>query len=111
MRTSSTTKIVFTLAAIVVVASLANTAAAEDAVRGKRTALEWCSECHLVSPDQAKSVPDTAPSFMELARDPRGPSYIGTFLQAPHFKNMKGIDISRYDIEDIVAYVSSLKKQ
>jgi mono/diheme cytochrome c family protein len=111
MRIIDTITILSGLAAIVVILGLAGPVTAADAELGKRVALDWCSACHLVTPEQKAPVPDTAPSFMELAQDPRGADYIGTFLQAPHFKNMKGIDISRFDIEDIVAYVSSLKKQ
>jgi mono/diheme cytochrome c family protein len=111
MRISPNRFTVSALAAIAFVLGVAPSVAAEDPERGKRTALDWCSDCHLVSPDQAKAVPDTAPSFKELAQDPRGTDYIATFLQAPHFKNMKGLDLNRYDIEDIVAYIDSLKTQ
>ena len=37
--------------------------------KGKRVALQWCAECHLVSSDQ-ETIPDRgAPSFREIAKE------------------------------------------
>jgi len=53
--------------------------------KGKRVALQWCSECHLVSPDQ-ETIPDRgAPSFREIAKDPdKNLAYLRRFMTELH---------------------------
>ena len=53
--------------------------------KGKRVALQWCAECHLVSPDQG-TIPDRgAPSFREIAKDPdKDLAYLRRFMAELH---------------------------
>ena len=102
------------LAVVGLLAGLVFAGAAEqgDAARGARLAQRWCASCHLVTPDQAKGAVD-APSFMALARDPaKTAEGIADFLTLPgttHSK-MPDLHLSRVEIVDIVAHITSLKK-
>ena len=53
--------------------------------KGKRVALQWCAECHVVSPDQG-TIPDRgAPSFREIAKDPdKDLAYLRRFMTELH---------------------------
>ncbi len=53
--------------------------------KGNRVALQWCAECHLVSPDQ-ETIPDReAPSFREIAKDPeKDLAYLRRFMAELH---------------------------
>jgi mono/diheme cytochrome c family protein len=84
-------------------------ALAADPAEGKKIAMRWCAECHLVSPDQSGSVPVGPPPFEQIAQSDKGSSdYLTTFLQAPHTQDMRGLKLNRYDIADLAAYIDSL---
>ena len=84
-------------------------AIAADPSEGKKIAQRWCSECHLVSPDQTGTVPVGPPPFATIAQSSKGSTdYLTTFLQAPHTKDMQGLKLNRYDIEDLAAYIGTL---
>ncbi len=53
--------------------------------KGERVALQWCAECHVVSPDQ-ETIPDRgAPSFREIAKDPeKDLAYLRRFMTELH---------------------------
>ena len=90
-------------------AGLTTPALAADPVEGKKIAQRWCAECHLVSPDQNSSVPVGPPPFETLAGSKKvSADFLKTFLQAPHTKDMRGLKLNRYDIDDLVAYIESL---
>ena len=92
-----------------VLMGFATPAIAADPAEGKKIALRWCSECHLVSPDQSGSVPVGPPTFTTIAQSQKGSTdYLTTFLQAPHTKDMQGLKLNRYDIDDLAAYIDSL---
>lgn len=92
-----------------ILVGLATPALAADPAEGKKIAMRWCAECHLVSPDQTGPVPVGPPPFEQIAHSDKGsPDYLTTFLQAPHTKDMRGLKLNRYDIDDIAAYIGSL---
>ncbi len=79
-----------------------------SADRGKTLAGKWCGACHLV---QLKLTTIDPPTFTAIANDPKKtPDYIRTFLVSPH-KNMPPIQLTPVQIEDVIAYLGTLKKQ
>ena len=88
----------------------AETAAAETAgpaKRGAEIAARWCSDCHATGASARAS--DVGPPFPEIARK-RSPDYLRGFLANPHFRGqMPPFDLTRDRIEDLVAYLQSLK--
>ncbi len=79
-----------------------------DAARGEADARRWCASCHLLE-GQAKAT-DTVPAFATIAHDPhKGPDYLRAFLANPH-PPMPPLQLSRSEIEDLVAYFGELAK-
>jgi mono/diheme cytochrome c family protein len=83
--------------------------AAGDAAKGHALAQRWCSSCHLV--DESGQAPDTAPPFSIIARR-HGPNrdWVRAWLAAPH-PPMPNFDLTRQQIDDVVAYLDSLTKK
>lgn len=80
--------------------------AAGDAEAGHRLARQWCTGCHIV--DSAVQGPDTAPSFPSIARRSAGDQgWLRAWLAAPH-PPMPNFNLSRQQIDDVVAYLGSL---
>jgi mono/diheme cytochrome c family protein len=80
--------------------------AAGDPTRGRALARTWCSSCHMTEPSNTGK--DLAPSFLSIAK--RGhPDQLKAraFLNAPH-PPMPDFNLSRNQIDDIVAYLQSL---
>ena len=81
--------------------------AAGDAAAGRRTADTWCVGCHLVGDEQKAGLADVPP-FPTIAKE-KTPSAIRTFLFNPH-PPMPRFRLSNQDIDDLVAFIESLKK-
>jgi mono/diheme cytochrome c family protein len=82
---------------------------AGDAERGLRLADNWCSSCHLVSSEQ-KTPGRGAPPFSEIAQSQTfNADHLAYLLNDPHPKMAK-LGLSRRAIDDIAAYVLSLRK-
>ncbi len=81
---------------------------AADAANGGAIAKRWCAACHLVSSDQARANTDV-PSFASLAHKKQRPEKLEAFLSAPHPK-MPDMSLSRSEIDDLVAYIGSLRR-
>jgi mono/diheme cytochrome c family protein len=80
--------------------------AAGNAEAGKELAARSCSACHALP--SAASAADAARPFANIARaykDDR--RWIRAWLMNPH-PPMKGLDLSRQQIDDIVAYLETL---
>lgn len=77
-----------------------------DAAQGHALAQRWCSSCHIV--DERSQAPDIAPPFSAIARR-QGPdhAWVRAWLAAPH-PPMPKLDLSRQQINDVVAYLDSL---
>lgn len=85
------------------------TAASGNPEAGAAIARAWCANCHLVSPDQAVARTE-APSFQTLADEPdRTIEGLEAFLFDPH-PPMPNLDLSRDQIDDVIAYILSLSK-
>jgi len=81
-------------------------AAAEDVDRGLALARQWCVSCHQVEPGSAAS--DAAPPFATIANDPAvTEGGLRAWLSDPH-PPMPNFNLSRGEIDDIVAYLNSL---
>jgi mono/diheme cytochrome c family protein len=83
-------------------------AAAADAEKGETIAKRWCAACHLVSAEQKQAVADV-PSFAAVARMKLPADSLKAFLSDPH-PRMPNMNLTRSEIEDIVAYIQSLGK-
>jgi mono/diheme cytochrome c family protein len=75
--------------------------------RGIALARNWCTGCHVVEPGGRGA--DAAPSFMAIASDTkRSPGALRAWLTQPH-PPMPNMNLSRAEIDDVVAYLQSLK--
>ena len=76
---------------------------------GRELALRWCTSCHVV--DHAGHGADAGPALPALLEDAqRTADELRGWLAAPH-PPMPDFDLSRQEIEDIVAYLESLAEQ
>ena len=83
--------------------------AAGNAEAGRRLVNASCTTCHL-APDAPVGT-DAAPPFAAIARDNRDrPGWIRTWLTDPH-PPMQGINLTRQQIDDVVAYLTSLPQR
>ena len=93
---------------------LPGTAAAEvlagDADSGRLLARRWCAGCHVVEAGVYTQGTGEAPPFPALASDARWTAErLRAFLMVPH-PPMPPVNLSSYDIDDLVAHIQSLKK-
>ena len=89
--------------------SSGNIASAEGLVfEGKKIAVKWCAECHIVSDEQNTALTD-APSFRFIAsRYEASLDALGVFLADPH-PVMPDLSLTRREIQDLLAYIDSLE--
>lgn len=81
-----------------------------DPAMGKRFAMVWCAQCHLVGPEQTKPAVADVPSFEALANDPKmTPERLNGFLHKSH-PPMPDFKLDRDEVRDITAYIESLKR-
>jgi mono/diheme cytochrome c family protein len=82
-----------------------NETATGDAAYGRR----WCSSCHQVTADQQRSKAG-APPFTTIAQSPGfNGDRLARLMLSPH-PNMAKLALSRTAVDDIAAYILSLKK-
>lgn len=78
---------------------------AQDVLNGRHLAERWCSSCHATSTRGS----DAAKSFEAIAASPAGePARMRRFLVEPHAP-MPPIQLAQPEVEDLVAYVASLR--
>jgi mono/diheme cytochrome c family protein len=88
----------------------AGAARAQDIAAGKRIAQVWCSNCHFVDPQEGKTGGDSVPTFSSIARMKSTTEMsLAAFLSTPHGR-MPDFSLSRTDIQDVSAYILSLRK-
>jgi len=107
-----------TLAAAAVIAGSLNAASPPragvsggDPQRGFQAALKICEDCHIVADGRRRPKPPApgAPSFFELAKQPRVTAfYLRAFFRTPH-RNMPDLMLPNVERDDIIAYILSLK--
>jgi cytochrome c len=80
-----------------------------NAEAGKQLVLNSCTACH--APMDTTSATDGAPPLSFLARDNKAdPRWIRGWLMDPH-PPMPGIMLSRQQVADVMAYLSTLPVQ
>jgi len=101
-------KTVLPAALAVLLTSLAPLAARADAAAGERLARQWCANCHVIDGGApAATVPQGPPSFRTIAQH-LAPGALAAFLSRPHGA-MPDLALTRAEIDDLVAYIQSLK--
>lgn len=81
---------------------------AGDSEAGRTLARTWCSHCHVTGADQERAS-DAAPPFAQIANDPlTSASGISAWLADPH-PPMPNLNLTKREIDDLVAYIESLK--
>ncbi len=84
--------------------------AMNGAERGKALGERVCSNCHLVSDQQAKAVADV-PSFREIANKPNlTEGEIMARIVIPKHP-MPAIPLTKHELEDLAAYIMSLRSE
>jgi len=82
--------------------------AREAAARGHALAEAWCSACHVVD-KFAIGIGQRAPAFVAVAAQPSTTALsIRVFLQTSH-EPMPNFILKKQDIDDITAYILSLR--
>jgi mono/diheme cytochrome c family protein len=99
------------LSAILASAALFSVAAQHmpDAAAGGKLAENWCSSCHVVGPTQARGTSTGAPSFAAVAdMSSTTAMSLRVFLATPHWR-MPDLHLTRDQIDDVAAYILSLR--
>jgi mono/diheme cytochrome c family protein len=79
-----------------------------DADVGRELARRWCTACHVVDPEGTGA--DAGPPLPSLLAGKRSAEQIEGWLAEPH-PPMPNLDLSRQEINDIMAYLRSLTGQ
>lgn len=83
-------------------------AARADAANGERLARQWCAACHVVNGGGPSApLPQGPPSFRTAAGH-LGPEQTRAFLARPHGQ-MPDLNLTRAEIDDLVAYIATLR--
>ncbi len=101
----------FIIAAMIwATASGAQAAQVGSVQQGLRLARETCAQCHLVDKVTGRSTDANAPTFETIAKTPGLTSAaLAAALQTSH-RTMPNVVLKGADINDIVAYILSLKE-
>jgi mono/diheme cytochrome c family protein len=95
------------VAGLVVAPGLDGTARAQgDSARGAEISAEWCARCHNVAPGGAMK--EEPPSFAAIAVY-RSEGQMRDAMVAPHLGMPPLVEILGLEIDDLVAYISSLE--
>jgi mono/diheme cytochrome c family protein len=79
-----------------------------DVSMGQQLAQRWCSDCHAVSTENADAH-GAVPSFVSIAKMSSTTSIsLHAFLQTSHDR-MPNLQLTQTQIDDVVAYILSLK--
>lgn len=81
---------------------------AADLTRGAQLAQQWCSACHAVGGMPAGSIVQGPPAFAAIAQSQMPVDQLRAFLAHPHGA-MPDLALSRAEIDDLIAYIRTLK--
>ncbi|MGI9411393.1 MAG: c-type cytochrome [Hyphomicrobiaceae bacterium] len=82
-----------------------------DANRGGQIAAKWCVACHVIGPGAKRPSENQPASFQEIADTPGfGAFALNVFFRTPH-KEMPNFTITGDLRDDLVAYITSLKRK
>ena len=91
-------------------AGLSFGASAGDVREGEKLAMQWCSQCHVAGAGQT-SGGDAAPPFAVIAETAADRSDdLHAWLADPH-PPMPNLDLTRIEIDDLLAYIESLNAE
>ena len=81
-----------------------------NAMQGHQVARTWCESCHVVDAEQKSAIAGGAPGFLALAALPSTTAAsLRGFLTSPHHPSMPDFQLSPQQIDDVSAYILSLK--
>ena len=92
--------------AIAIVGAGPATGHAADTARGAQLAQLWCANCHIVGSSSHGQAQVGPPSFREVSG--LSSDQLRMFLVKPH-PPMPDLSLSRSEIDDLIAYIQSLK--
>ena len=96
--------------AAIMAAALTTAAAAADVKEGSKLARQWCANCHLVGGEQTAGG-DTAPTFASIAETAaERTDDLKAWLADPH-PPMPNLNLTRSEIDDLLAYIESLNTE
>lgn len=80
-----------------------------DASAGRRLAETWCGSCHVAGPATSRGVSNGVPTFAAIG-NMRSTTRMSlrAFLQTPHAR-MPDLHLSRDEVDDLAAYILSLR--
>jgi mono/diheme cytochrome c family protein len=82
--------------------------AGADAANGERLARQWCANCHVIDGSGPSArLPQGPPSF-RVAAGHLDPGQLRAFLSHPHGA-MPDLALTRSEIDDLIAYIESLR--
>jgi len=82
-----------------------------DVAAGRQLSATWCSSCHLVAPSASSGIVNGTPTFPAIARMKSTTVLsLRAFLQTPHAR-MPDLHLTRDEIDNIAAYILSLRGQ
>jgi mono/diheme cytochrome c family protein len=84
----------------------AATGHAADTVRGAQLAQLWCANCHIVGSSSHGQAQVGPPSFREISG--LSSDQLRMFLIKPH-PPMPDMSLNRSEIDDLIAYIQSLR--
>ena len=104
-----------TRSAIIAVAAIAqlatNAAGAQDIAAGERIAQTWCGNRHIVDRKNKPAGSDAVPTFASIAAMKSTTEMsLDAFLTTPHGR-MPDLVLSHTEIQDVVAYILSLRSR
>ena len=103
--------IIAVAAAVFVATSFEAAGASGDADRGQQLAEKWCAACHVTAAGSKRPDESQPASFQEIADTPGfGAFALNVFFQTPH-KQMPNFNITGEVREDLIAYITSLKRK
>jgi len=109
MRGTGFTATAAAVAGFLATATAARAQMAGDAMRGASLAESWCVACHVVDNKGTGRTVDLAPPFARVANDPQKTSgYLQQWLAASH-PQMPNFNLGRREIDDLIAYIQTLK--
>jgi mono/diheme cytochrome c family protein len=85
--------------------------AAGDVERGRKVAETWCARCHVIGTAKPHGGIDSTPTFflMNEKLDNYRPR-VQTFKERRPHKGLDFEEVSRDDLEDLLAYIGSLER-
>jgi mono/diheme cytochrome c family protein len=85
-------------------------AEAGDPDAGHALVKKWCENCHVVGPTQTQGTSTGAPTFTAIANmNTTTEMGLHVFLQTPHDR-MPDLHLTRDEIDNVTAYILSLKQ-